>query len=65
MDTSGIHLQTQKCMQNASRERTGGPDQWNIETHTKHGRAEELGGKTGVSVGLDLSSAGRGTEAGV
>ena len=27
MDTSGIHLQTQKCMQNTSWEQTGGPDQ--------------------------------------
>ena len=27
-DTSGIHLQTQKCMQNTSCERTGVPDQW-------------------------------------
>ena len=41
------------------------PAEKNIETHTKHGRTEELGGKTGVSVGLDLSSVGRGTEAGV
>ena len=28
MDTSEIHLQTQKCMQNTSREWTGVPDQW-------------------------------------
>ena len=28
MDTSGIHLQTQKCMQNTSWEWTGVPDQW-------------------------------------
>ena len=27
MDTSGIHLQTQKCMQNTSSEGTGVPDQ--------------------------------------
>ena len=27
MDTSGIHLQTQKCLQNTSWEQTGGPDQ--------------------------------------
>ena len=27
-DTSGIHLQTQKCMQNTSWEQTGVPDQW-------------------------------------
>ena len=26
-DTSGIHLQTQKCMQNTSSEWTGVPDQ--------------------------------------
>ena len=28
MDTSGIHLQTQKCIQNTSWEWTGVPDQW-------------------------------------
>ena len=28
MDTSGIHLQTQKCIQNTSGEWTGVPDQW-------------------------------------
>ena len=28
MDTSGIHFQTQKCMQNTSWEWTGVPDQW-------------------------------------
>ena len=36
----------------------------NIKTHTKTGRTKELGGKTGV-LGLDLPSAGGGTEAGV
>ena len=30
MDTSGIHLQTQKCMQNTSWEWTGVPEQWKI-----------------------------------
>ena len=33
--------------------------------HTELGRTKELGGKTGVSVGLDLPSASGGTEVGV
>ena len=33
--------------------------------HAKLSRMKELGGKTGVLVGLDLPSAGGGTEAGV
>ena len=33
--------------------------------HAKLGRKKELGGKTGVLVGLDLPSAGEETEAGV
>ena len=33
--------------------------------HAKLGRMKEQGGKTGVLVGLDLPSAGGGTEAGV
>ena len=37
----------------------------NIKSHAKHSRTKELGGKTGVLVGLDLPSAGGGTEAGV
>ena len=36
-----------------------------VRTHTKLGRMKELGGKTGVLVGLDLPSSGGGTEAGV
>ena len=28
MDTSGIYLQTQKCMQNTSLEQARGPDKW-------------------------------------
>ena len=28
MDTSEIHLQTQKCMQNTNCKQTGVPDQW-------------------------------------
>ena len=35
----------------------------NIYNSTKLGRTEELEGKTGVLVGLDLCSAGRRTEA--
>ena len=37
----------------------------NVYNHTEVGRMKELGGKTGVLVGLDLPSAGGGTEAGV
>ena len=37
----------------------------NIQNQAKLGRMKELGGKTGVLVGLDLSPEGRGTEAGV
>ena len=37
----------------------------NIENQAKLGRMKELGGKTGVLVGLDLPLAGGGTEAGV
>jgi len=36
----------------------------NIQNHAKLSRMKELGGKTGVLGGLDLPSAGRGTEAG-
>ena len=41
------------------------PVEKNIWNHAKLGRTKELGGKTGVLVGLDLPSEGRGTEAGV
>ena len=37
----------------------------NTEKHVKLGRMKELWRKTGVLVGLDLPSAGGGTEAGV
>ena len=37
----------------------------NMQNHPKLCRTKELGGKTGVLVGLDLPSAGGGTEAGV
>ena len=65
-NTSRTPLQTRKCMQNTHREWTGGPDQRKriYRTH-KLGRRKELGGKRGVLVGLDLPSAGGGTEAGV
>ena len=45
----------------------GVPDQWKriYKNHAKLGRTKERGGKTGVLVGLDLSSAGGATEAGV
>ena len=65
-DTSGIHLQTQKCLQNTSWDLTGVHDQWKgIYRTTKFGRMKELGGKTGVSIGLDLPSVGGRTEVGV
>ena len=41
------------------------PVEKNIEIHTKLCRMKELGGKTGVLVGLDLPLAGEGSEAGV
>ena len=34
-DTSGIHIQTQKCMQNTSWEWRGVPDQWKRPTQTR------------------------------
>ena len=37
----------------------------NKQNHAKLGKMKKLGGKTGVLVGLDLPSAGGGTEAGV
>ena len=37
----------------------------NIQNHAKLSRMKELGGKTGVFIGLDLPSAGERTEAGV
>ena len=41
------------------------PAEKNIQNHTKLGRMKELGGKTGVLLGLDIPSMGGGTEAGV
>ena len=35
-DISGLHLQTQKCMQNTSWEQTGGPDLWRRRHRTTH-----------------------------
>ena len=68
MDTSGIHLQTQKCVLR----RTPAESRYEYLTsgkeyieHAKLGRKKELGGKTGVLVGLDLPSVGEETEAGV
>ena len=46
-------------------DRSTWPVEKNIQNHAKLGRMEELGGKTGVLVGLDLLSAGRGTEVGI
>ena len=64
-DTLGIHLQIQKHMQNTAE--SGGstlPVGRNIQNQAKLGKMTELGGQTRVLVGLDLSSAGGGTEAG-
>ena len=44
--------------------RTGSAEK-NIWNHTKLSRRKELGEKSGVLVGLNLPSVGRGTEAGV
>ena len=41
------------------------PAEKNTQNHTKLSSTKELGGKTGVLVGLDLPSEGGGTEAGV
>ena len=41
------------------------PVEKNVYNHTKVSRMKELGGKTGVLVGLGLPSVGGGTEAGV
>ena len=41
------------------------PVEKNIWNHAKLGRTKELGGKTGVLVGLDLPSAGGGHKAGI
>ena len=46
-------------------DRSTWPVEKNIQNHAKLSRMKELGGKTGVLVGLDLPSVGGGTEAGV
>ena len=46
-------------------DRSAWPVEKNIQNHAKLGRMKELGGKTGVLVGMDLPSAGGGAEAGV
>ena len=65
METSGIHLQTQKCIHQLRADRSTWPEEKKIQTHTKLGRMKELAGETGVLVGLELPSAGGETEAGV
>ena len=42
-DTSGTHLQTQKCMRNTSWEWTGGPDQWKRIYKLSHSLCLTLG----------------------
>jgi len=56
MDTSGIHLQIQKYMQNTSLESTGVPDQQKriYRTTQKLSRTKELGGETGMLLRLDM-----------
>ena len=66
MDTSGIHLQHRSAFRIPAE---GGQEYLSsgkeyIEP-CKMVRTKELGRKTGVLVGLNLPSAGRGTEAGV
>ena len=66
LDTSEIHLQTQKCLQFTSWELTGVPDQWKrMHRTTKLGGMKELAGKKhGVLIGLDLPLVGGRTEVG-
>ena len=65
-DTSGMHLQTEKYMQNTSWEHTGVPDQWKrIYRSMKNSVGWRNWGKTAVLVGLNLPSVDMGTEAGV
>jgi len=65
IDTSGTHLQTQKCLQNISWEWTGGPDQWKRIYRSMQNLVGQRNseGKTGGLVGLDLPSVGGATEA--
>ena len=60
MDTSGIHLQTKKCMQNTSCEQTAVPDQWkriyqirSIEPHKTRDQALSLWSGSNDSKTLD------------
>ena len=55
-----VHVEHQRRV-----DRSTWPVEKNIQTHEKLGRMKELWGKTGVLVGLDMLSAGGGTEAGV
>ena len=61
-DTSGIHLQTQKWMQNTSWKWTGVPDQQKRIYRPMQNSVgwTEQGGRTGILIGLDLPSASRG-----
>ena len=61
MDTSGIHLQTQKCMQNTSWEWTGVSDQWkSLHRTTQNSVGWRIRGKSrSVSkIGLPLGGWG-------
>ena len=65
MDTR-IHLQIQKC--SACRTPAEGgqghlTSRKDVENHAKPHRMKELGGKTGVLLGMDLPSVGGRTEA--
>ena len=67
-DTSGIYLQTQKCMENTSWELIGVPHQQKRiyrPTQNSVGWRNWGGGGARWLVGLDLLLAGGGTEAGV
>ena len=72
----GVHLSPQihqeytirhrsACRTPAERDRSTRSAEKNIYNHTNISRMKELGRKTGVLVGLDLRSAGGGTEAAV
>ena len=63
MGTSGSHLQTQKCVQNTSSERTGGPDQRKEYIELRKTQEDEgTRGKAGALVRLHR---GGGTDAGL
>ena len=65
MDTSGIHLQTQKCLQNTSLERIAVPDQWKRIYKTTQTSVGTRGENRSVCRTGPTLKVGGGTEAGV